>query len=205
MRLFWQATGEVTTYGAFLRTALLTAQRRTKVLEMRWQDIDDFGLWSMPSEAREKSNAQTLRLSRLALRIIDKQPRRDDSDLVFAGRGATPINGLSKMKRALDDRIKELNDAAIPDWTVHDLRRTARSLMSRAGVRPDICERVLGHAIPGVQGVYDRYSYEEEKADAITRLADLVTRIIESKAEPSNLIPLRVRQADRQPDLQSTG
>ena len=205
LRLFWQATGEVTTYGAFLRTALLTAQRRTKVLEMCWQDIDDFGLWSIPSEAREKSNAQTLRLSRLALRIIDKQPRRDDSDLVFAGRGATPINGLSKMKRALDARIKELNDATIPDWTVHDLRRTARSLMSRAGVRPDICERVLGHAIPGVQGVYDRYSYEEEKADAITRLADLVTRIIENKAEPSNLIPLRVREADRQPDLQSTG
>lgn len=205
LRLLWSATGKADTYGAFLRIALLTAQRRAKVLEMRWQDIDDFGLWSIPSEAREKANAQTLRLSRLALRIIDKQPRRDDSDLVFAGRGAKAINGLSKMKRALDTHVAKLNDAAIPDWTVHDLRRTARSLMSRAGVRPDICERVLGHAIPGVQGVYDRYSYEDEKADALTRLADLVTRIIENNVEPSNLIPLRGWKHDRQPDLQSTG
>jgi integrase len=38
----------------------------------------------------------------------------------------------------------------IPPWIVHDLRRTARSLLARASVRPDICERVLGHAIPGV-------------------------------------------------------
>ena len=98
LRLFWQATGEVTIYGAFLRTALLTAQRRTKVLEMRWQDIDDFGLWSLPSEAREKSNAQTLRLSRLALRIIDKQPRRDDSDLVFAGRGGKARTGEDSLE-----------------------------------------------------------------------------------------------------------
>ena len=47
----------------------------------------------------------------------------------------------------------------VPPWRLHDLRRTARSLMSRAGVRPDIAERVLGHAIVGVEGVYDRHSY----------------------------------------------
>ena len=34
--------------------------------------------------------------------------------------------------------------------------------MSRAGVRPDIAERLLGHAIPGVAGTYDRHSHREE-------------------------------------------
>jgi hypothetical protein len=44
-------------------------------------------------------------------------------------------------------------------WVLHDLRRTARSLMSRAGVQRDISERVMGHAIVGVEGVYDQYPY----------------------------------------------
>jgi integrase len=47
----------------------------------------------------------------------------------------------------------------IPNWTLHDLPRTARTLMVRAGVRPDISERVLGHVIAGVEGTYDRHSY----------------------------------------------
>jgi hypothetical protein len=50
--------------------------------------------------------------------------------------------------------------------------------MSRAGVRPDIAERVLGHAIRGVEGVYDRHSYADEKADALNRLAALVETIV---------------------------
>ena len=66
----------------------------------------------------------------------------------------------------------------MPDWTIHDLRRTAKTLMARAGVRPDISERVLGHAIPGVEGVYDQHSYDEEKAHALKELASQVERII---------------------------
>jgi integrase len=194
LRLFWQATGEVTTYGAFVRTALLTAQRRTKVLEMRWSDINDEGVWIIPSAHREKCNAKTLGLTRLALDVIDSQPQREDSEYIFAGLGATPIDGLSKMKRALDERMEELNGAPIPPWVVHDLRRTARSLLARAGVRPDICERVLGHAIPGVWGVYDRYSYEDEKTEALSKLSDLIERIIAPDTMVANPIPMRFRQ-----------
>jgi hypothetical protein len=71
------------------------------------------------------------------------------------------------------------------------LRRTARSLLARAGVRPDICERVLGHAIPGV---YDRYSYEDEKTEALSKLSDLSERIIAPEAKVANPIPMRFRQ-----------
>ena len=65
---------------------------------------------------------------------------------------------------------------------MHDLRRTARSLISRAGVRPDIAERVLGHAIKGVEGVYDRHSYVTEKAHALTALAGLLANILRPEA-----------------------
>jgi integrase len=62
-------------------------------------------------------------------------------------------------------------------WRLHDLRRTARSLMSRAGVAPDIAERCLGHVIPGVRGVYDRWEYLGEKRAAFEALAGLVEGI----------------------------
>ncbi len=63
-------------------------------------------------------------------------------------------------------------------WTLHDLRRTAKTLMSRAGVRPDISERVLGHIIGGVEGVYDRYEYITEKRHALGALASLLKQIV---------------------------
>ena len=66
----------------------------------------------------------------------------------------------------------------MPPWVLHDLRRTARSLMSRAGVSADVGERVLGHAIAGVRGVYDRHSFFDEKQDALQRLDGLVGQIL---------------------------
>jgi len=59
-----------------------------------------------------------------------------------------------------------------------DIRRTAKTLMQRAGARPDISDRVLGHIIPGVAGVYDRHSYLEEKRDALKRLAGVLDQIL---------------------------
>ena len=72
-----------------------------------------------------------------------------------------------KMQRRKGRRLRPF-----PNWTLHDLRRTAKTLMVRAGVRPDISERVLGHVIAGVEGTYDRHSYAEEKRDALEKLAD---------------------------------
>ena len=64
----------------------------------------------------------------------------------------------------------------------------ARSLMSRAGVLPHIAEQVLGHAIAGVGGIYDRHRYEAEKAHAINALAGLIETIVNPPAE--NFVPL---------------
>jgi hypothetical protein len=53
--------------------------------------------------------------------------------------------------------------------------------MSRAGVRPDIAERVLGHVISGVGGVSDRHEYELEKGEALLMLERQITQILRSK------------------------
>ena len=66
----------------------------------------------------------------------------------------------------------------VDGWVFHDLRRTARSLMSRAGVRPDVAEKVLGHTLQGVERVYDRHAYVEEKGEAVAKLAGLLGLIL---------------------------
>jgi hypothetical protein len=57
---------------------------------------------------------------------------------------------------------------------------------SHAGVSSDVAERVLGHVIPGVRGVYDRYEYLDEKRDALERLADFVERTLNPPSETSS-------------------
>ena len=80
----------------------------------------------------------------------------------------------------------------LSNWTLHDLRRTAKTLMARAGVRPDISERVLGHVIAGVEGTYDRHSYADEKRDALERLAAMIERIL--NPHPPNVETLDERR-----------
>jgi integrase len=63
-------------------------------------------------------------------------------------------------------------------WVLHDLRRTARTLMAKVGVPEDISERVLNHKKKGIVAVYNRHEYFVEKADALTRLAAEIERIV---------------------------
>ena len=106
---------------------------------------------------------------------------------MFPSRTKTPFSGFGKSKAKLDRAVlaalkKQAKNGAkvepIPNWTLHDLRRTAKTLMARAGVRPDISERVLGHVIAGVEGTYDRHSYADEKRDALEKLAEMIERIL---------------------------
>jgi integrase len=182
IRAVWKASGELGTFGIFVRVSLLTAQRRAKVAAMRWEDISE-GVWIIPAEDREKGNARRLKLPAAALAIIEALPRIKSNPHVFAGRGAKAIAGFSKGKAALDDA------APMPAWVVHDLRRTAKTLMRRARVDRDISERVLGHVIPGVEGVYDRHEYVEEIGEALDKLAGLVALILDPPA--SNVVELR--------------
>jgi integrase len=189
IRAVWKAAEANGTFGALVRLLLLTAQRREKVVSMRWQDISIAGVWTIPAEAREKGTAGELVLPPVAREIIRAQPHLGDNPYVLAGRGNGHINGYSKSKRQFDARLPDMTQ-----WQLHDLRRTARSLLSRAGVRPDIAERVMGHAIPGVEGVYDRHKYRDEKADALQRLAALTDAIVNPR---ENVVPMAAKRRKR--------
>ena len=59
--------------------------------------------------------------------------------------------------------------------------------MSRAGVPSEHAERVLGHAIPGVHGIYNQHDYVPEKALALEKLATLIQHIVEPV---DNVVPM---------------
>jgi integrase len=135
---------------------------------------------------RNKTKVDLLRpLSKAAVAVL---PADDGCKYVFSTDGKNPISGWSKFKVAFDKAVlaelrkQDPEAKALPDWTLHDLRRTARTLMSRAGVNTDIAERCLGHVIGGVRGVYDRYEYRDEKAAAYEALANLIARIVNPPA-----------------------
>ncbi len=182
IRALWHCTGAVGTFGSFARVLLLTAQRRTKIQDMKWDEISPTGDWTIATEAREKGNPLVLKLPALATDTINQIPRRPENPFVFAGRRrGKPINGLSNAKKELDEAMAIHMGTKPTHWVLHDLRRTAKTLMRRAGVSREISERVLGHAIPGAEGVYDQYSYYDEKAAALRKLGLLVGKILAGK------------------------
>jgi integrase len=186
IRQVWKAAEADGIFGDLVRLLLLTAQRREKVVSMRWQDIAADRTWTIPREAREKGAPVELMLPTAALAIIQSRPQIGSNPYVLAAaRGNGPFRGFSKAKREFDAAC------GVTDWTLHDLRRTARSLMSRAGVSTEHAERTLGHARPGVEGVYDRHHYRDEVHGALERLATLLDGIVN---ERENVVPLQRRQ-----------
>jgi integrase len=146
LRQVWKAEG---TIGCYIRFILLTSARRNEVADMTWDEIEK-GDWTLPA-SRNKTKVDLVRpLSKAALAAL------------------APLKGEGRVfgnqKKFAFEKFKA--GLTFNDFTLHDLRRTARSLMSRAGVNADIAERCLGHVIPGVRGIYDRHEYHREKAHA---------------------------------------
>ena len=94
---------------------------------------------------------------------------------------------LMELRKIAEEAGDDPSNVQMQRWTLHDLRRTARTAMSRAGVSSDHAERCLGHVIGGVEGTYDRHQYRDEKKAAFAKLADLIDRIVNP---PENVIAL---------------
>ena len=98
LRAVWHACDEVSTFGALVKFALLTAQRKEKIATLRWDDIAD-GVWAIRTEPREKGNAGRLRLPQVALDIIAAQPRIEGNPYVFtAARGVRTVQLLFRVE-----------------------------------------------------------------------------------------------------------
>jgi integrase len=170
LRAVWKtAKQRADPFAAMVRFLLLTAARRTEAAAMTWKELDGAD-WLLPA-ARNKVGIDLCRpLSRAARELLDAQPRIDGCPYVFTY-GRSPL-GFGRHKAVFD------GVCGVTGWVLHDLRRTARSLMSRAGVNADHAERCLGHVIGGVRGIYDRHEYLAEKRHAFEALAAQIELIV---------------------------
>jgi integrase len=177
----WKACGD-DDYGRIVRLLILTAQRRDEVGGMQWSELHTAAEEWILASARTKNHREHVLPLVPAAQIL-LPPRRADRDHIFGdgprreGDQHRGYSGWSKSKTALDARIlaarKTIDADAKPlaQWTVHDLRRTAATVMAdRLGVLPHIVEAILNHVSGhrgGVAGIYNRARYQAEMRAAL--------------------------------------
>jgi integrase len=191
-------------YPNYMKLLLLTATRRNEAADMTSAEIrTESGrgdVWVIPASRCKTKRDHVVPLTRQAKALIGAKPEGFEGDgpwFIFSTTGgAKAFCGFSAAKRALDAEIARIRKREgcppVERWTTHDLRRTGRSLMSRAKVDADIAERAIGHVIGGVRGTYDRHEYLDEKRDAFEKLAALVDVIL--NPPPSNVAQLDQRR-----------
>lgn len=187
-------------YPRYIKTVLLTMTRRNEASDMSSVELDG-DLWTIPGERYKNKLDHVVPLSAQVKTLIGEKPEgfKGNSWFVFSTTGgARAFSGFSKAKKSLDEEIaknrKAEGRAKMPRWTLHDLRRTARTLMSRAKVPEDHAERAMGHVIAGVRGTYDRYAYLDEKREAFDRLAALVALILNPPVD--NVVPMPMARVE---------
>lgn len=197
IQAFWRAADEAGyPWGPMYKLLLLTGQRRGEVASMRWADLDLTGdrLWTLSPEQTKADRAHIVPLSRPVLDILRTIPRQivrpgePPSPFVFTTLGVRPVSGFGKAKERLDQAIAAAQEQAdapmLPEWRVHDLRRTVTTGLSALQVPDSIKERILNHAPRGVtQRHYDQWEYLEEKREALERWADKLMGLVRTDPE----------------------
>jgi integrase len=195
IKQIWIASDQlISVFSPFLKILLLTAQRRNEVAGMTWSELEglDKSVWRIPATRTKNGLAHEVPLSKMAASILKQIPRLGDH--VFTNDGKTSISGFSKFKHSLDTaiitlrqnnygKIDEHDDKfkLVEHWTLHDLRRTAATIMAKRAVPPHVVERMLNHVsgtISGVAKIYNRHEYWDERGAAAETLADYIVKII---------------------------
>ncbi|MER8845935.1 tyrosine-type recombinase/integrase [Mesorhizobium australicum] len=207
LRVFWSATdgtaeGIGNVYSAVYRLLLLTGQRLNDIAEASWSEIDMAKRVLVIPAARFKSDRDhVVPLTDDAVAIIEKLPRFKKCDWMCSLDGAAPATIGHKVKQRLDaamlSKLKEQDpEATLPAWVNHDLRRTARTRLSRLKVLPDVAEMVIGHVLPKIVRNYvpDPFAYIDDKRDALARWEGSLAEIV-GQPKASNVIPMAGRAA----------
>ena len=177
IKLFWHSAACLSdnndpskAYERYFKFLLLCGQRRTEVAEMRWEELDE-NTWHLPAARSKNAKSHSVPLTDDMHRIIG--PKSGATGFVFSLTGKHPINNIGRVTSRLKTiMVKEASSQYIADWKPHDLRRTVASEMARLGIYQEVLERLQnrsGGKLGGLAGVYNRYDYEMEKRDALTR------------------------------------
>lgn len=161
-----------------LKLILLTAQRPGEVMAMRVDELDLVAeTWLIPGSKTKNKQPHLVPLTPQALAII--RPRLTESPWVFPSSYNKTAAGHTASTKKSRNKLAEAT--GVKEWTAHDLRRTARTLMARFRVKPHIAEKVMNHSEGRMVRVYDQFDYLDEKRQALSTLADGIDRIFSEK------------------------
>ncbi|WP_235885212.1 tyrosine-type recombinase/integrase [Bradyrhizobium frederickii] len=198
IRDVWKALEQIeqpACYPRYVKSLLLAMTRRNESARMHTDELES-DLWVIPAARYKNKQDHVIPITPAIRELIGEKPAGCDGNSWFVfstTHGAKPFSGFSKAKKELDrlvDKIRKAEGRApMKQWQLHDLRRTGRSLMSRAKVDADHAERCMGHVIGGVRETYDRYEYLDEKRKAFEALASMLDMILNPPAD--NVVPMR--------------
>ena len=174
-----------------VKLLLALACRKMELFAAKWDEFDlPNNLWRIPATRVKTGEARELALAPQVVEWLQElKIRACGSDYVF------PARRESKQKRfahvSPDTTWRALHELThgLEAFTVHDLRRTSRSLMADIGVPFDVAEKILGHKLPGVAHVYDRGGSREQQRSALNRLAQVLTDL-EVGRQQENVVSL---------------
>jgi integrase len=177
LKLVWSAAESLgRPFGPVIHLLILTGARRDEVAGMRWSEIGlETKVWTLPAARSKNRREHQIPLTDSAVAILKALPRHEKVDLVFSTNGRTAVSGFSKVKANIDAwiaaRLGEAGERApMPDWVLHDLRRTVATNLQKLGVRLEVTEAVLNHrsgSRSGIVGVYQTHDWAAEKRQAL--------------------------------------
>ena len=182
-----------------VRLLLILAVRKEELIAAQWREFDlDGAVWRLPEERTKTSAAIDIPLPAVAVETLRELHRLAcGSAYVFPARKMQsrmiPHIDLNTLNAALSKHIKPLL-ADVPNFTIHDFRRTARTHLAALGVDPHIAERCLNHKLKGVEGIYNRHDYYDERKVALDEWARLL-KALEDGRPDYNVIPLKKSKA----------
>lgn len=168
----------------YLACALLVCLgvRKGELVAAKWEEFElEKNVWHIPKGRSKNGSAISVPLPAMTQNWLEElKIRAFGSGYVFPNRRASVRFGHvspDTLNAAIQKLFRE-GKIPIPHFTIHDFRRTARSLLSSIGVQGHVAERCLNHKLKGVEGIYDRYDYFEERKVALESLSNNLEMIL---------------------------
>lgn len=159
-----------------LKFQLVSAQRKAEIISAKWSDFDfNAKIWTIPAERSKNRTAHRVPLSNLAYDILMELRNFSSASIyLFPSQKLEKTIQGSSIDHALRNNRETLG---IENVTPHDLRRTAASLMASLGINRLAISKILNHVEQSVTSIYDRYSYDNEKREALEMWGKYLTNL----------------------------
>ncbi len=163
-----------------LRLLLVTGQRRGELTMARWGEFDlDAATWSIPAEHTKNGKAHVVPLSRLALDLLaELHALTGLTEWLFPSPRGGAIRPHAVSRAVRNNR----GHFGLEAFTPHDLRRTVRTNLARLGVDHLVSRKVLNQSLGGMDRIYDRHHYDDEKRAALGEWAAHLQAVIDGTA-----------------------